>query len=160
MQNSRIVIYATDEDLRRLAEANRWFADGNFKLVPSIFKQLYVVRIRIGGGAYITPMYCFLENKHQIAYREMWRIIQDEFQQRNFAINVAHLLIDFEQALINAFRFVFGNQVNMHGCFFHLAQNTWRKIQSLGLMQTYIDDDNEFQTFAGMIDCDSIFTSK
>ena len=35
--NSRIVIYSTDEDLRRLAAANRWYADGNFKVVPTIF---------------------------------------------------------------------------------------------------------------------------
>ena len=52
--NSRIVIYATDDQLNRMARANRWYADGNFKLVPTIFKQLYVVRIRLGGTMELT----------------------------------------------------------------------------------------------------------
>ena len=117
--NSRIVIFATDENLRRLANADRRYADGNFKLVPTIFKQLYIIRIRIGRGAYITVMYLFLENESRVLYREMWGIIEHECQQRNFIINVAHLVIDFEQAVINSFHFVFGNHVQRQGCFFH-----------------------------------------
>ena len=150
--NSRIVIFATDENLQRLADADRWYANGNFKLVPTIFKQLYIIRIRIGRGAYITVMYCFLEIKSRVVYREMWRIIEHECQQRNFAINVARIVIDFEQAVINSFHFVLSNHVQQQGCFFHLTQSTWRKLQSPGLMQTYINNNQDFQTFAGMLD--------
>ena len=46
---------------------------------------------------------------------------------------------------------VFGHQVEVRGCFFHLTQNTWRKIQSLGLATLYKDDD-EAEQFCGMID--------
>ena len=150
--NSRIVIYSTDGKLRRLVAATRWYADGNFKLVPTIFKQLYIIRVRIGRGAYITAVYCFLENKTQVVYREMWRLIEHECQLRNLQINVEHLVIDFEQAVISAFHFVFGNHVLLHGCFFHLTQSTWRKVQSLGLTRTYIDNNEDFQTFVGMMD--------
>ena len=43
--NSPIVIFSSDANLRHLASADRWFADGNFKLVPGIFPQLYVIRV-------------------------------------------------------------------------------------------------------------------
>ena len=42
----------------------------------------------------------------------------------------------------------FEPQVNVHGCFYHLAQATWRKIQTLGLVQRY----REEKLFCGMID--------
>ena len=114
--------------------------------------QLYVIRIRLGDGPYISVMYCFLQSKFQIVYREMWRIVQDELQARNLQVNVAYLLVDFEQAVINSFAAIFGQNVELNGCFFHLCQSTWRKIQSLGLMQIYKDNINNFQEFAGMLD--------
>ena len=43
-----------------------------------------------------------------------------------------HLIVDFEKAVINAFESHFP-QTQVKGCFFHLTQNVWRKIQELGL---------------------------
>ena len=37
------------------------------------------------------------------------------------------------------------------GCFYHLTQSTWRKIQSLGLTQLYKDRE-DIRQFCGMID--------
>jgi hypothetical protein len=39
----------------------------------------------------------------------------------------------FEQAAMNAVTAVLGSHVNVHGCFYHLTQSTWRKVQELGL---------------------------
>ena len=44
-----------------------------------------------------------------------------------------------------------GLQVNIHGCFYHLTQSTWRKIQSLGLVQHYGEEEN-LKLFCGMLD--------
>ena len=59
--------------------------------------------------------------------------------------------MDFEQAVINAMQSSFGPHVNIHGCFYHLAQSTWRKIQSLGLVQRYREED-DVKLFCGMMD--------
>ena len=69
--NSRMVIFSTDDNLKRLTTADRWYADGNFKLVPTIFKQLYIIRVKL-GDTYITVLYCYLQHNNQIAYSEMW----------------------------------------------------------------------------------------
>ena len=53
----------------------------------------------------------------------------------------SHLIVDFELAAINSFSLSFpGTQIN--GCFFHLAQNLFRKIQELGLKPRYQQDSS------------------
>lgn len=47
--------------------------------------------------------------------------------------------MDFEKAAINAASDCFPN-VTVHGCFFHLSQNVYRKVQSLGLQEKYQAD--------------------
>ena len=116
--NWRVVIFSTDDNLQSLAAANRWYADGNFKLVPTIFKQVYIIRVKL-GATYITVLYCYLQHKSHIAYREMWSIIHRECQQCNLVVSVEHLMVDFEIAVINSFHFVFGNRILLQGCFFH-----------------------------------------
>lgn len=37
---SRIIIFATDRMLELLGNATDWYMDGNFKLAPSLFRQL------------------------------------------------------------------------------------------------------------------------
>ena len=114
------MIFSADDNLRRLATTGRWYADGNFKLVPTIFKQLYLIRVKL-GDTYITVLYCYLQNKNQIAYSEIWSEIERQCSQRNFVLNIQHLVIDFEIAVINSFELVFANEILKHGCFFHLT---------------------------------------
>ena len=51
-------------------------------------------------------------------------------------------MTDFEQATINAIHNHF-NDVRVTGCFFHLQQCIWRKIQQLGLTSAYREEDGE-----------------
>ena len=44
--------------------------------------------------------------------------------------------MDFEKAAINSFQHFWQN-TNVKGCFFHLTQNIWRKIQAEGLQGDY-----------------------
>ena len=54
-------------------------------------------------------------------------------------------------AVIKAAKAIFGESVQIQGCFYHLTQNTWRKIHDLGLAQDYKDNDDN-KLFCGMID--------
>ncbi|POG73192.1 hypothetical protein GLOIN_2v1454966, partial [Rhizophagus irregularis DAOM 181602=DAOM 197198] len=51
------------------------------------------------------------------------------------------VITDFKQASINALRHVFPN-IRNKGCFFHLGQSGWRKIQSCGLATRYGNDEH------------------
>ena len=52
---------------------------------------------------------------------------------------------------MNAVRTTLGSHVAVQGCFFHLCQSTWRKIQELGLVQAYRNKPDVRQ-FCAMID--------
>ncbi|XP_076035995.1 uncharacterized protein LOC143021958 [Oratosquilla oratoria] len=61
------------------------------------------------------------------------------------------IIVDFEQAIIQAISNVFGPETRTQGCFYHLTQSTWRKIQDLGLTNHYKESEN-FRHFCGQID--------
>ena len=62
-----------------------------------------------------------------------------------------NVITDFEMAVFISIRNVFGPGVETNGCFYHLTQSTWRRVQNVGLQQLYLNDD-EVKKFAGMMD--------
>jgi hypothetical protein len=48
-------------------------------------------------------------------------------------------MVDFEAAAISAFRQRFSCAA-LKGCFYHLAQSIWRRVQEAGLQTRYVDD--------------------
>eukprot|EP00102_Acyrthosiphon_pisum_P022961 XP_016660171.1 PREDICTED: uncharacterized protein LOC107883837 [Acyrthosiphon pisum] len=50
--------------------------------------------------------------------------------------------VDFERAVITAITHVLEQHVHIQGCFYHLTQSTYRKVQELGLQTQYREDQN------------------
>lgn len=46
---------------------------------------------------------------------------------------------------------MFSLNTEIRGCFYHLTQSTWRKIQQLGLTNLY-KEDSDFRSFCGQLD--------
>ena len=57
---------------------------------------------------------------------------------------ILSLKLKYEEAAIKATTKVF--DVGIECCLFHLCQAHWRKIQDLGLRQTYIEDSSFFMS--------------
>ena len=136
-------IFGTASNIEVLNTSNIWMADGTFKTAPNLFYQLYVIHALKGGpniledGHLLPCLFVLLSNKSENIYALMWNEIKILCPQEC----PSHLLVDFEQAAINAFYLNFpGTQVK--GCFFHLTQNMWRKIQDLGLKTRYQQDSS------------------
>ena len=147
----RMLIFATDECLRHLSNANVWYMDGNFKLCPSIFMQLYVIRTKLDDGA-VSCVYAFLSGKAAPNYTALLAAIIHKCHNLGLFPAPTSVVTDFEQAMFNSIRNVFGRlRVNIDACFYHLTQSTWRKIQSLGLANLYNGDDS-VKVFVGMMD--------
>ncbi|KAK2153858.1 hypothetical protein LSH36_283g03018, partial [Paralvinella palmiformis] len=64
---------------------------------------------------------------------------------------------DYELAIINAVSSTFEPHIKSHGCFFHLTQNTGRKIQSLGSVHPYREND-AVKHFCGMLNALAFLT--
>ena len=124
--------------------------DGTHSTAPGIFQQIYIVRAPLGESA-VACDYGLLPGKSQDIYECMFNAIREKSEQLGFDAKSLHIITDFEQAVIRAVRVTFGDHVSNHGCFYHLSQSTWRKIQDLGMVELY-KSCNGTKLFWGMID--------
>ena len=141
MDDQRILIFGCSELLNGLERSRFWLADGTFKVVPTLFFQLYTIHFSLTDG--ITPigLYCLLANKTRDTYDRL--LIEVKRLAPAAAPDV--ILIDFESAAMSAFRQGFP-QAQVKGCYFHLTQSIMRKAQDVGLKATY-ETDIEIQGF-------------
>ena len=130
----RILIFGTQSTLQKLQESEAWFCDGTFKVVPSIFYQLFTIHGLMHG--HVVPcVFALLPNKRQDTYERLFqalRELQDGLSPRS-------VMIDFELATRNALQQAFPDVV-VKGCFYHLSQSIYRKIQAHGLQESYSAD--------------------
>ena len=124
--------------------------DGTFSIAPHPCKQLYTIRVPFKDVT-VTAVYVFLPNKCQDTYRELFQSIVDHCNARNLQLNVQTIITNFDDAVLRAVTAVFGRHINHQGCFYHLIQASWRKIQQLGLVPLYNNND-DFRLFRGMIE--------
>lgn len=123
---NRILIFATDKNLEHMEKCEHWYADGTFKSSPSIFAQLYTIH----GAPHtniVPTVYALLPKKTEATYITLL----EKLNEFNPNLKPKSIMLDFEQAAINAFKKVFQN-ISVRVCFFHLSQCVWRKIQSAG----------------------------
>jgi hypothetical protein len=116
--------------------------DGTFKTVPTVFRQLYTIHAPVGGeNSRILPLvYSLITSKSEEIYKSLFEELVDFAAENGLTLRPSIILTDFELASINASRHVFSNVENK-GCFFHLGQSVWRKIQSCGLATRYGNDE-------------------
>ena len=133
---NRMIIFAAPRFLSLLADSRTWYADGTFKVVPEYFFQLYTIHAEKDGFVY-PCVYALLPNKTSSTYRRLLNKLL-EIQP---ALDPSRVMMDFEKAAINVFEDKFLAIIS--GCFFHLSQNVYRKIQSEGLSAIY-QEDREF----------------
>ena len=110
--------------------------DGNLSLVPAVFEQLYVIRAPLGTTC-ISCIYALLPGKTEAVYTQMLEAVTDACT----ALDPTTVITDFEMAAMHAVTAVFGQQVHVQGCFFHVCQSTWRHVHDMGLTALYNVDD-------------------
>ena len=135
--SDRLLIFATQANLRLLRQVEIVFSDGTFKCAPSrLFPQLYTIHGQCYGSV-VPLVYCLLPNKREATYRTLINALLDNVNLAPLAWNT-----DFERAVINVVNEKFNNVAK--GCFFHFTQCIYRKVIELGLKQTYESEDGEF----------------
>ena len=132
----RMVLFCTDQCLSLLEQSDHWFADGTFSVSPTIFFQLYTIH-SICHGKVVPCVYALLPNKTAATYDRL-------FYQLSTHLNghvPLDILFDFERAAMNSAMNTFDG-LDIKGCFFHLSQNIWKRIQQNGCAALYENDAN------------------
>jgi hypothetical protein len=138
---NRILLFGDRELLGALARAQVWLADGTFKVVPTLFYQLYSIHFQFIGGLNPAAVYCLLPDKSRATYDRLLGVIKALCP----TAAPSRILTDFESAAMNAFRDGFPD-ADISGCYFHLCQSVVRKVNECGLKSEYETDD-EIQGF-------------
>src|SRR5579884_2030552 len=117
--------------------------DGTFKTILTVFCQLYTLHALVcGENLRILPLvYLLLTGKSEEIYRCLFEELVDFAAESNITLQPSVIITDFELASINASCQVFPD-IDNKGCFFHLCQSGWRKIQSCGLATRYGNDEH------------------
>lgn len=82
---------------------------------------------------------CFVSGKSQELYESVLRAIVRAADDMGVSADPTTVICDFEIAAMHAVTAVLGPHVSVHGCFYHLCQSTWCKVQELGLTMCYKD---------------------
>lgn len=128
-------IFASDRDLQRLAQSRYWIADATFDVVPCLLKQLFSIHGSIGPEHKNTvPMvFVLMTSKTEQLYQQVLEHMSEVATKIDIEFNPSVILTDFERGMINAFQREFPDSRHS-GCFFHLSQNMWKRVQQHGLV--------------------------
>jgi len=110
-----------------------------------MFTNVNVPAIRRHGSMSdraIACTYALLEHKRMDAYVELLQTLEQHWNQLGVQPDPTVVVTDFESAAMQAIKQVFGRDDDTHGCFFHLTQATWRRLQSEGLASAYKTDED------------------
>ena len=74
-------------------------------------------------------------------YKKLLAELKDGASRNSFELKPAQLTIDFEQAVIGAFKYHFP-RTEVSGYFFHFGQSLYWKVVEIGLKVQYQEDEN------------------
>ena len=118
--DSRLIVFATDSNLRLLAAADKWFMDGEFAMAPPNFLQIYVIHIPLGDTT-VPVVYAFMQRKSEDTYTELFQTLSDSCDNLGVSADPDTVTIDFEIATKNALCATFGQYCRVKYCFYHLT---------------------------------------
>ena len=133
--DDKLVIFATEANLRRMAEAEVLYVDGTFHICPHIFYQVFTIHAVV-HSIHIPLAYCLLPNKRQETYERVFLLLEQKVAEMDLELVPTAVVSDFELAIMQAAKTVFP-AVSSKGCYFHLCQALIRKLQQLGLQIAY-----------------------
>ena len=86
ISNNRILLFTTVANVRHLKESFFWIMDGTFKIVSTIFRQLYTIHECVGGNenSQIMPfVYALMLSKSEEYYRKLFQNLIDFSDEQN-----------------------------------------------------------------------------
>jgi len=139
-----LVLFSTNDNLQRLSECKTIYVDGTFKTCPKLYAQVYSIH-GLYHGWIIPLVYALLSDKTSETYYIFFSRVRDAMAGLKLVFNPSNIMSDFESGLIETVKFVLPSATHL-GCHFHFAQSIWRKVQDLGLVIDYTEN-NVIRTF-------------
>ncbi|CAF3730827.1 unnamed protein product [Rotaria socialis] len=145
----RLLIFASDDQLNVLFHSEVLFADGTFKVSPTLFEQLYVLH-GLQNGEVLPVCFILTSNRKHDTYAAIFRSLKRIGLKMGFDLKPLSIICDFEQSFMNAVTNELPQTI-VTGCWFHFCQSCYRNIQKLGMMNLYEDDAESRELLRGFM---------
>ncbi|CAF5192661.1 unnamed protein product, partial [Rotaria magnacalcarata] len=126
----RLLIFASDDQLNVLFHSEVLFADGTFKVSPTLFEELYVLH-GLQNGEVLPVCFILTSNRKHDTYAAIFRSLKRIGLKMGFDLKPLSIICDFEQSFMNAVTNELPQTIVI-GCWFHFCQSCYRNIQKLG----------------------------
>lgn len=137
----KIVVFGTVEALRFLCEMETIYMDGTFDYCVAHFAQLFTIH-GVRNNNYVPLLFCLLPNKEASSYKKLFQLIVGKCWELTQLVFFANkVVVDFEAGIHVALKSTWPG-IKIQGCLFHLTQAWYRKIQELGLVRQYRDQQS------------------
>lgn len=140
-QETRVIVFGAKSNLNILCSSDIIYADGTFQYCPKYFFQLFTLHGYVNNN-YVPLVFCLLNDKTEKTYINCLNTVKLLCLTKSLTFSPKEIVIDFELSIHNAVRNVW-KDIKVTGCRFHLAQAWWRKIQKLGLINEYKNQNSE-----------------
>ncbi len=139
-EEDRLLIFGTTQNLRHLCAADTIFMDGTFKAAPEMYQQVYSIHVQV-METMVPVCVGLLPAKNTETYVRFFRLIQKAANRYGLNFSPSTISIDFESAMINSIQRIFPG-ARIRGCLFHFSQALWRRVQEVGLVVRYKNDNS------------------
>lgn len=141
-------IFFSDEQKSLLHQVKHISLDGTRKVVDRPHIQLVTIHGIINRPRQrklSAPLaYILMGGQAESDYIAVFQAIKDIIENIN-PIQIKTIMVDYEKALWNSARKVFGRHVKVRGCWFHINQAVYRRVQKLELEVSYLTQTQTFK---------------
>lgn len=136
-ESKRVTLFSTIQLINFLCQAIYLVMDGTFKIVPTIYQQLYTIHGPVNDSVKTFPLlFALCTHKDKASYDMMLDLLLEFCAEHALQFSPSYIVMDFERAAILSLRQHF-ETVTLRGCFFHLRQIIYRKLQREHLSSQY-----------------------
>jgi hypothetical protein len=135
---NRTLIFSTRRNLDLMSQCPHWYCDGTFKTTPPLFSQIYTIH-GVKFNNVIPTVFVLMSERSTNSYVR----VLTEINNLRANLRPLSIMTDFEHAALLAFRRVYPD-AEQRGCFFHMSQCIWRRLQQIEGLQDKYTIDPEF----------------
>ena len=118
--------------------------DGTFKRSPSKFRQILTIHsFNEKLNTTIPLVYIILSHKTESIYTTAFSGLNDILSNNNITVYIKRIQTDFEHHLSGSFKRIFGNKIQVLGCFFHYIKCIWDNIKNKGIKKKIYKHHNK-----------------
>ncbi|CAF3647620.1 unnamed protein product [Rotaria sp. Silwood1] len=139
-RQQRILLFASNEQLKMLFNAETILMDGTFSSCPTMFDQVYTIH-SIKFDQSFPCVFGLLPNRLKPTYTFMVQELKSLAEQMQLQFTPKKIMTDFESGLMSVLKTEFPS-ASYSSCYFHLTQAIYRAIQRFGLSTNYNNDDD------------------